>query len=99
MLERIKNLVVGRPNGLRRRILTKLFSEGEDTSPNANFSSPIGYAEDEESSIYTPSKKEPPKGSTLREKYVEAQLRMCPGSLSKVSVQSQPALKVLSEEQ
>ena len=64
MLERIKNLVVGRPNGLRRRIVSMFLSEGEDTSPNASFSSPMGQPATTESSVYTPSSTEPPKGVT-----------------------------------
>ena len=64
MLERIKNLVVGRPNGFRRRIVSMFLSEGEDTSPNASFSSPMGQTNTTESAIYTPSSTEPPKGVT-----------------------------------
>lgn len=67
MLERIKNLVVGRPNGLRRTILSKLFSESEDTSPNASFSSPMGRQSDVDErndTSYTPTTLEPPKDVT-----------------------------------
>lgn len=69
MLERIKNLVVGRPTGLRRRIVSMIFSEKEDTSPNASFSSPMGRSEDVESSPYSTSNTEPPKGVTPPEGY------------------------------
>lgn len=69
MLDRIKNIVVGRPNGFRRRVVSMLFSEKEDTSPNASFSSPMGQSEDVESSVYTSSNTEPPKGVTPPEGY------------------------------
>ena len=69
MLERIKNLVVGRPEGFRRRMFSILFSESEDTSPNASFASPMGRTDDVGSSVYTTSGTEPPKGVTPPEGY------------------------------
>ncbi len=56
MLNTIKKLVMGRPNGLRRKIMNMVFNEGEDTSPNASFASPMGGADDIDSNFSkTPS--------------------------------------------
>jgi len=64
MLDIIKTIVLGRPKGIRRTILSKLFSEGEDTSPNASFSSPMGSSEDVESSSVASNHLEAPKDVT-----------------------------------
>ena len=70
MLERLKNMVLGRPNGLRQRVVSKLFSEREDTSPNASFSSPMGSTADVDSTSENSSRGiEPPKDVTPPEGY------------------------------
>lgn len=62
MIQIFKTLLIGRPNGFRRRIVNTIFSETEDTSPSSSFASPMGGQEDMESSASAP--KEAPKGVT-----------------------------------
>ena len=69
MFSTIKKLVLGRPNGFRRKIVSMVFNDSEDTSPNASFSSPMGGREDVDlssatvsSSLEAPKDVTPPEG-------------------------------------
>ena len=62
MIQIFKTLLIGRPDGFRRRIVRVVFSEAEDTSPSSSFSSPMGGQEDV--SPTHSAVKEAPKGVT-----------------------------------
>ena len=63
MINILKTLVIGRPEGFRRRIFKTFVSESEDTSPSSSFASPMGEQDNE---IYTTTSsiKEAPKDVT-----------------------------------
>ena len=66
MIGVLKIVLMGRPNGLRRKILSRFLSEPEDTSPNSSFSAPVEQENTErpivESSLEPPRDVTPPEG-------------------------------------
>ena len=50
----LKIVLLGRPNGIRRRIFSKLWSETEDTSPFSSYSAPNSTPYVEPTAVQTP---------------------------------------------
>lgn len=67
MIGLLKTILFGRPKGLRRKVVSKIFTETEDTSPNSSFSAPEDSMDVEVP--FVNSNLEPPRDVTPPEGY------------------------------
>ena len=63
MIGVLKTVLLGRQNGFRRKILSRILSETEDTSPNSSFSAPDVHQDNDDFSSVSKSL-EPPRDVT-----------------------------------